>query len=83
VGAVAGLVVGVGLAVGLLWVGPELVLWFQGGKRLASENWVFYLSLILAGGFGMLTGAVVGAAGDLARAVRGGRTRPGPTPPSA
>jgi hypothetical protein len=65
-GAAVGLVSGIALAVLLLFFGPTIVRWTTGVTDVALEQWVVYLCLLLGGGFGATTGALIGIAAALA-----------------
>jgi hypothetical protein len=85
VGAVAGLVVGVLLAAGLLRTAWVVVRWQTAPKVFLMEHWVIYLGVLLGAGFGAVCGALAGLAGAVARALRPppAPTVPPPTPTPA
>lgn len=61
-GALIGLLSGVGLAVGLLWISFQVLKWQTAPLVFQMEHGVIYQSLILGAGFGALCGTVIATA---------------------
>ena len=75
-GLVLGAALGVGLAVGLLWLTREDLRARTAPKVFEVEHFVIYLSVVLGGVLGAGFGAVCGALAGLASALRRRDTSP-------
>jgi hypothetical protein len=76
--SLAGLALGAGLSLVLLWLTREALRGQTAPKVFEVEHYVVYLTVILGAGFGAVCGALAGLASVLAR--RGEARRPAPTP---
>jgi hypothetical protein len=73
-GTLIGLLLGAILAPVLVWL-AWLWLHRQSDSQIfLIEHWVIYLIVVLGGGFGALAGALIGLAGTLKAALRGGQS---------
>jgi hypothetical protein len=73
--ALVGMLLGIGLALGLLWLTREVLRWQTAPKVFTIEHGVIYLSLVLGAGFGALCGALAGLASVLLARDRSGSER--------
>jgi len=71
--SLAGLVLGAGLAVALLWLTWEGLRWHKAPKEFELEPYIVYHVIALGAGFGAVCGALAGLAGVLGRRDGGSR----------
>jgi hypothetical protein len=69
-GALGGMIAGVGVTALLLTLTRIILAWKTAPQVFEIEHGVVYLAVILGGGFGGLSGALAGLAGILLRTAR-------------